>query len=905
MPPAKPQQEIPFAMAAIFAVGGGAILVGLLIGYVGPALWVRLAYEPVEATVVDRRLTSSSSGKGGPHYKLEVLLRFSVDGKDCDGWAKLPLITKDAPGPEMDAVLAQAQVGETVNAFHDPFRPIDHVVLDRNRLEGAMIPAVLVPALFLTLGVRGMGASWRKTFPRGVRVDSADLFRRLPRRFYTSIAAALACAGAAAVMLKYLTPFLGCGTVVVVGIAAIGAILFVTRAVRFGSVAVASPERRKASAPVVPPAPNWNAPPPPTVDAGQRLPVRLRANILSDGVLAQGFVLFLGALFVLLIVFCPLSGLRDRVAPPFRQAIPLAAVGIAAAAVVVVTSRVVRDFRALTVEVSAHPLQTGAACTISVAHPNPEVLERLEMELVCEEHSAAGKSSRTHATKTAVLFDKTVSPGVRTGRIEVPAAAPASFRLTHHWVNWHLAAITRRTMRWTARFPVEVRAGVGAAPADVPGGPTRLDEGPAEIWLDADAAEFAPGDTLSGGFTVRPHASGPMRSAELSVLWTTAGPEEMGVAHYEEHAAVEGNDLPLYATRRFSTRLPDGPLSLDGKAVTIRWAVRLRLRYVNGDEVVKDLLFRLAAAAPPPATAALAQTTNENVTEDGVPPPSRIEKIETPQGVCYRFPPTGEHPFGLAVALAVTAAVLLVPGVLASLFIVGNGPALSPAERMLPWLFVAQITYLASLPARLAAESAWRWLVQKFGHFQIELRGDALSWGSQVGPFRRHSRRTIYEIRRLIVYTYRPAPPAYTPAGATPTPRPAESACLAVDGEGAPPVSVATGFHPTWLLPVAEDLRRRACVAGRPLETIATDEQTAVATAETASQTRRRKWRWWVINLAGAVGLAAFSAASGHFGAWRPVSLRTFLTGAWLLEALVFAALVGMEVAGPRAAAKK
>src|SRR5207302_10184633 len=124
------------------------ILFGVLVGYVGPAVWVWLAYKPVEATVTDRRLTSDSSGKGGTRYKLEVLLRFAVEGRDCEGWAKLPLTTKDAPGPDMDAVLAQAQVGDVVTAFHDPIRPTGHVVVDRNQLEGGMIPAVFVPSLF-------------------------------------------------------------------------------------------------------------------------------------------------------------------------------------------------------------------------------------------------------------------------------------------------------------------------------------------------------------------------------------------------------------------------------------------------------------------------------------------------------------------------------------------------------------------------------------------------------------------------------------------------------------------------------------------------------------------------------------------------------------------------------------
>ena len=53
-----------------------------------------------------------------------------------------------------------------------------------------------------------------------------------------------------------------------------------------------------------------------------------------------------------------------------------------------------------------------------------------------------------------------------------------------------------------------------------------------------------------------------------------------------------------------------------------------------------------------------------------------------------------------APAFALTAVVVLMPGVLATLFLVGNAADLSWADRMLPWLFVMQVIYLASGPAR-------------------------------------------------------------------------------------------------------------------------------------------------------------------------------------------------------------
>jgi hypothetical protein len=85
---------------------------------------------------------------------------------------------------------------------------------------------------------------------------------------------------------------------------------------------------------------------------------------------------------------------------------------------------------------------------------------------------------------------------------------------------------------------------------------------------------------------------------ELSVLWhaDARGGADLGVCHYEEHGAVDGDDLALYARRHYRARLPDGPPSYDGKVVRIQWAVRLRLRYVNGTEVLRELPLRLVDA---------------------------------------------------------------------------------------------------------------------------------------------------------------------------------------------------------------------------------------------------------------------------------------------------------------------
>src|SRR5262249_25011301 len=155
------------------------------------------------------------------------------------------------------------------------------------------------------------------------------------------------------------------------------------------------------------------------------------------------------------------------------------------------------------------------------------------------------------------------------------------------------------------------------------------------LWLDADDTAVAPCSMLTGGCAVRPHSSGPLRSMELSVVWYTPspGPSDLGVCHYEGHSAIDDTDLSLYCERRFSVRLPDGPLSPDVTAVAIRWPVRARLRYVNGDEIVCEFPFHLCNISASPARQCSDVPTDSVPLADVPDPPSRVEVIETPQGV--------------------------------------------------------------------------------------------------------------------------------------------------------------------------------------------------------------------------------------------------------------------------------
>lgn len=614
MVPPKQSQDMPFAAAALFSLIGASVVVGVLFAWVGPALWVQLAYRPAAATVTEKRL-SDESAKGGSFHRLEVFLKYRVGYQDYGGWVRLPKTSRKATGPDADAVLSQLAVGDEVTCYHDPISPDAGVVLDNCRFEWPMLLAVLFPLLFLVIGVGGMIGSYRKTFPRGPRAAAADLLRRVPRRFYPAAGGVLLVVGTLVLVLRYSAAFGGWTCPLL--LAGIGlVVLLARRAARFGAVALPSPEQQAAASLEAnrARAPGTSVPPaiPATaesveVDRGAQLPVRLK----PDWARSSGCSIAIGVAYLMLLVVCiPLalaSRLVNRFPAPLQAQSKVALVLLSllglVAALFVIGRRVTRYFGALAVELSGHPLRAGQTYRVAVHHPRPDLAERVRLELVCEEEATQGKSTKRHvAFRQPVDLDKV--PGqdeARAGQLEVPAGAPASFKLDHHQVAWRLEARVGRGRLWRTMYPVTVEAAGGAGrPVPAAPGPLRLDEGVVSLWVDGDSSVFQPGDVLSGGYAVKPSDDGPLRTAEVSVLWTTepSGPTEIGVCHYEDLEAVSENDLRLYQRRTFQARLPAGPLSYAGQAVEVRWLVRLRLRYVNGEERVRELLFRLGAAPP-------------------------------------------------------------------------------------------------------------------------------------------------------------------------------------------------------------------------------------------------------------------------------------------------------------------
>jgi len=115
------------------------------------------------------------------------------------------------------------------------------------------------------------------------------------------------------------------------------------------------------------------------------------------------------------------------------------------------------------------------------------------------------------------------------------------------------------------------------------------------LQLHEGRKSYQPGETLSGEYRVTSCDSTELRAVEISVLWYTEGKgdEDLAVHHFERVSLDDGQQVDLEKPRRFSTVLPNSPLSYEGVIVKICWCVRVRLFLARGKEVVEERPFQL------------------------------------------------------------------------------------------------------------------------------------------------------------------------------------------------------------------------------------------------------------------------------------------------------------------------
>ena len=121
------------------------------------------------------------------------------------------------------------------------------------------------------------------------------------------------------------------------------------------------------------------------------------------------------------------------------------------------------------------------------------------------------------------------------------------------------------------------------------------------LALDDPSRKYQPGQLLAGQYRVNGVAPEEIRAAELSILWHTEGKgdEDMAVHFFERIEPADDLPVDLRQPRRFSSVLPNSPLSYNGMIVRVCWCVRARVYFWQGRELVMDVPFQLGTVPPP------------------------------------------------------------------------------------------------------------------------------------------------------------------------------------------------------------------------------------------------------------------------------------------------------------------
>ena len=119
------------------------------------------------------------------------------------------------------------------------------------------------------------------------------------------------------------------------------------------------------------------------------------------------------------------------------------------------------------------------------------------------------------------------------------------------------------------------------------------------IQLD-DGLVYRPGQTISGQYRIHMLGVAQVKAVEASVLWQTEGKgdEDMAVHEFWRRDADDGRPIDPGRPERFSTTLPNSPLSYEGQILKLRWCVRVRVFTARGKEIVGEKTFQLGTVLP-------------------------------------------------------------------------------------------------------------------------------------------------------------------------------------------------------------------------------------------------------------------------------------------------------------------
>ncbi|MDA1051319.1 MAG: hypothetical protein O3C40_12685 [Planctomycetota bacterium] len=108
---------------------------------------------------------------------------------------------------------------------------------------------------------------------------------------------------------------------------------------------------------------------------------------------------------------------------------------------------------------------------------------------------------------------------------------------------------------------------------------------------------YQPGDELAYECQIDAVEANEIQAVETSVLWYTEGKgdEDLGVHYFNRRVPSDCENGDLRPMHRFSTFLPNSPLSYAGKIVKVRWCARVRLFLKKGKELYFEQPFTLGA----------------------------------------------------------------------------------------------------------------------------------------------------------------------------------------------------------------------------------------------------------------------------------------------------------------------
>lgn len=207
-----------------------------------------------------------------------------------------------------------------------------------------------------------------------------------------------------------------------------------------------------------------------------------------------------------------------------------------------------------------------------------ERMDRVRLFLVGRESATYTRGTTTSTDHSVFLrmpiLDTADRAEMRAGETEVaaPSDAAPTFEAKKNKLEWFLA-VQGDIARWPDvddEFPVTLLAGDESAEVFHEGlaDPELLEGSGFRLGLRGGRRSFRPGESIDG-VAAWSLESAP-RSAEVRLFWFTEGKgtTDVGVIRTETFSAMQPQDA-----RPFRFDLPQGPLSFDGRLVSVKWAI--------------------------------------------------------------------------------------------------------------------------------------------------------------------------------------------------------------------------------------------------------------------------------------------------------------------------------------------